>query len=176
MPKAIYAELSDSIDQAFAVAGTHYSITFNTNDEIAGITHSTTVNPENISIVTTGVYTIFAQPQVSAAAGGAGTFHMWLQKDSGGGFTDIANTNIELSLASLEEDVIPLATTFLLATGDIIRLRANVSDDRIKLDAQAALVGPPTEPAIPSIIFTMFMIRGSGGVRTVIAMHHYMNV
>lgn len=161
MPKAIYAELSDSTDQAFAVAGTHYSITFNTNDELVGITHSTTVNPENITIDTTGVYTIFAQPQVAAAAGGAGTFHMWLQRDTGGGFADIANTNIELTLASLDEDVIPLATTFALDSGDIIRLRVVVSDNKISLDAQAAIVGPPTEPAIPSIIFTMFMIGGS---------------
>ena len=158
MPKAIYAELSDSADQAFAVAGTHYSITFDTNDEIAGITHSTSVDPENITIVTTGVYTMFAQPQVAAAPGGAGTFHMWLQKDAGGGFVDIADTNIELSLTSGKEDVIPLATTFLLTAGDIIRLRVNVSDNGIKLDAQAAIVGPPTEPAIPSIIFTMFMM------------------
>ena len=158
MPKAIYAELSDSADQTFAVAGTHYSITFNTNNEIAGITHSTSVDPENITIITTGVYTIFAQPQVKAAAGGAGTFHMWLQNNTGSGFVDIADTNIELSLASSKEDVIPLATTFLLTAGDIIRLRVNVSDNGISLDAQAAIVGPPTEPAIPSIIFTMFMI------------------
>lgn len=158
MPKAIYAELSDSTDQAFAVAGTHYSITFNTNDEISGITHSVDTDTENITIVTTGVYTIFAQPQVAAAAGGAGAFHMWLQRNTGGGFADIANTNIELSLSSLEEDVIPLATTFALDSGDIIRLRVVVSDNKISLDAQAAVVGPPTEPAIPSIIFTMFMI------------------
>ena len=153
-PKAIYAELSDSADQTFAQTATAYSITFDTNDEIAGITHSTSVDPENITIITTGVYTIFAQPQVAAAPGGAGVFHMWLQKDTGGGFADIANTNIELSLASSEEDVIPLATTFLLSAGDIIRLRASVSDTDIKLDAQT----PANEPVIPSIIFTMFMI------------------
>jgi len=154
MTKAIYAELSDSADQTFAQIATAYSITFDTNDEIVGITHSTSSNTENIIIVTTGVYTIFAQPQVAAAPGGAGVFHMWLQKDTGGGFADIANTNIELSLASSEEDVIPLATTFLLSAGDIIRLRTSVSDTDIKLDAQT----PANEPAIPSIIFTMFMV------------------
>lgn len=154
MPKAIYAELSDSTDQEFAVVGEPNLITFDTNDEIAGIIHSTSSNPENITIVTTGVYTIFAQPQVAAGSGGAGTFHMWLQKNTGGGFVDIANTNIELSLASGEEDVIPLATTFMLSAGDIIRLSASVSDIKIKLDAQT----PANEPVIPSIIFTMFMI------------------
>ena len=43
-PKAIYAELSDSADQTFAQTATPYSITFDTNDEIAGITHSTSSN------------------------------------------------------------------------------------------------------------------------------------
>ena len=153
-PKAIYVELSDSTDQEFAVAGEPNLIVFDTNDEIAGITHSTSSNPENITIITTGVYTIFAQPQIATGAGGAGKFHMWLQKNTGGGFVDIANTNIELSLASQEENVIPLATTFLLSAGDVIRLSASVSDIRIKLHAQT----PVDEPAIPSIIFTMFMI------------------
>ena len=154
MPKAIYAELSDSTDQEFAAPDTPFSIKFDTNDEISGITHSITTDSENISIVTTGVYTMFAQPQVATGAGGAGKFHMWLQKNTGGGFADIPNTNIELSLASQEENVIPLATTFLLDAGDVIRLRASVSDVRIKLHAQT----PAGEPAIPSIIFTMFMI------------------
>lgn len=151
---AIYAGLSDSTDQAFASAGTAYSITFDTNDEIAGITHSTSVNPENITIVTTGVYTIFAQPQVTAGAGGAGMFHMWLQKDIGAGFVDVANTNVELSLSSLDQDVIPLSITSSFTAGDIVRLRASVSDNKIKLDAQT----PANEPAIPSVIFTIFMI------------------
>lgn len=156
MPKAIYAELSDSTDQEFADPDTPFSIKFDTNDEISGITHSITVDSENIAIITTGVYTMFAQPQVATGAGGAGKFHMWLQKNTGGEFADIANTNIELVLASQEENVIPLATTFLLNAGDVIRLRASVSDVRIKLHAQT----PAGEPTIPSIIFTMFMIGG----------------
>ena len=154
MPKSTYAELSDSTDQTFSSTGTAQSITFNTNDELVSITHSTSVNPENITIDITGVYYLIAQPQIHADAGGAGYFHMWLQKDTGGGFADIVNSNIEITLASNDERVGVLAETLSLDAGDIIRLRASVGDIKIELDAQT----PGSEPAIPSIIFTMFMV------------------
>ena len=153
MSKAIYAELSDSTDQPFGSTGTAQSILFNTNDELVGVKHSTSVDPENITIDTAGVYYLIAQPQIHASAGGAGYFHMWLQKDTGGGFADIINSNIEITLASNDERVGVLAETLSLDVDDIIRLRASVGDTRIELDAQA----PGGEPAIPSIIFTMFM-------------------
>ena len=151
---AIYAQLSDSTDQTFPATGTAQSITFDTNDEIAGITHSVSVSSENITIVTSGVYSIVAQPQVTAGAGDSGYFHMWLQKNTGGGFADIANSNVELILASNDEDVIPLIIITNLNAGDVIRVRASVGDTGIKLDAQT----PGSEPAIPSIIFSMYYI------------------
>ena len=151
---AIYACLSDSTDQTFAETGIGYNITFNTNDEISGITHSTVSEPQNITIVTSGVYTIIAQPQVHADPGASGTFHMWLRRDTGSGFADVANTNVELVLASNGEDVIPLIITMALSTGDVIRVNASVSHTGIELDAQT----PAGEPAIPSIIFSIYRI------------------
>ena len=151
---AIYAQLSDSTDQTFAATGTGYAITFNTNDEINGITHSTVSETANITIVTDGVYSIFAQPQVHADPGASGYFHMWLRKDTGGGFVDIANTNVELILSSNGEDVIPLIVSIRLDAGDVIRVNASVAHTGIELDAQT----PANEPAIPSIIFTMYRI------------------
>ena len=76
---------------------------------------------------------------------------MWLQKDTGGGFADIANTNVELTLASNDEDVVPLIVTTRLDAGDVIRIRASVGDTGIELDAQT----PASEPAIPSVILSM---------------------
>ena len=90
----VYAQLSDSTDQTFGATGTAQSITLNTNDEIAGITHSTTVNPENVTIETNGTYVIIAQPQVNAGAGAAGYFHLWLQVDTGGGFADVSDSSM----------------------------------------------------------------------------------
>lgn len=151
---AIYAQLSDSTDQTFAVAGVGYAVTFNTNDEINGITHSTVSETANITIVTAGVYSIVAQPQVMAGAGDAGYFHMWLRRDTGSGFVDVTNSNVELTLDSLDEDVIPLIVTISLDVGDIIRVNVSVGDNGIELDAQT----PANEPAIPSIIFSMYRI------------------
>jgi len=151
---AIYACLSDSTDQTFAETETGYNITFNTNDEIDGITHSTVSEPQNITIVTSGIYTIIAQPQVHADPGASGYFHMWLRRNTGSGFADVANTNVELILASNEEDVIPLIVTIALDAGDVIRVNASVSHTGIELDAQT----PANEPAIPSIIFSMYRI------------------
>lgn len=155
MSTAIYAQLSDSTDQTFGATGTAQSITFNTNDEIAGITHSTSSNTENITIVTTGVYNIIVQPQVAAGVGASDDyFHMWLQKDTGGGFADVSNSNVELTLSTNDEDVILLNAIVSLNAGDIIRVRSSVGHTNIELDAQT----PASEPAIPSIIFSMFMV------------------
>jgi hypothetical protein len=151
---AIYAQLSDSTDQTFAATGTGQAITFNTNDEINGITHSTVSETENITIITAGVYSIIAQPQVTAGAGDAGYFHMWLRKNTGSGFVDIPNSNVELTLGSLDEDVIPLIVTISLDVGDVIRVNASVGNTGIKLDAQT----PANEPAIPSIIFSIYRV------------------
>lgn len=151
---AIFIQLSDSTDQTFAATGTGYSITFDTNDGLNGITHSTTSNTENIIIIFSGVYSIIAQPQITAGPGDSGYFHMWIQKDTGSGFADVANSNVELTLDSVDEDVIPLIVTLSLNAGDVIRINASVGDTGIKLDAQT----PANEPAIPSIIFSMFRI------------------
>lgn len=151
---AVYAQLSSSSDQTFAATGTGYNITFNTNDEINGITHSTSSEPQNITIVTSGVYSIMAQPQVHADAGASGAFHMWLRRDTGSGFADVPNSNVELITVSNGEDVIPLIVIISLDAGDVIRVNASVAHTGIELDAQT----PAGEPAIPSIIFSMYKI------------------
>lgn len=149
----VYAELSDNTDQTFAIAGNDYAVNFSTNDEIDNIVH---VEGEfNITIAYDGVYQFIAQPQVMAGAGDAGDFHMWYQKDTGGGFADIANSNVELTLDSLDEDVIPLSAVMRLDAGDVIRIMVSVSDTGIELDAQT----PVGEPAIPSIILSVIGFR-----------------
>ena len=152
---AIYCESSELVDQDFAVAGLRYRLNISNVDEGNGITMEHGNNGTNISIDTSGVYHMVAQPQVKAGAGGAGDFHMWIEKYvSGSGWSDISDSNIELKLSSLEEDVIVLATTLKLNQGEKLRLVASVSDIKIQLHAQS----PAGEPVIPSIIFTMYRI------------------
>ena len=151
---AIYIRASDLVDQEYSIANSPQIINLTTVDESNGIS-TATEKGTNIIISVNGVYSIIAQPQVTAGAG-AGVFHMWLQRKTelNKAFVDVPNSNIELSLASLEEDVIPLIATLKLNVNDKVRLVSSVSDTRIKLDAQT----PSGEPAIPSIIFTMYRI------------------
>jgi len=148
---ATYMQASDVSDQSFAATGTPYSIELDTVDKNFGISR---IEDGNILIRSIGVYSIIAQPQVTAAAGQSGNFHMWLQRDTGAGFADISNTNVELTLGSQDEDVIPLIAILSLNEGDEIRLRASVSNTGITLDTQS----PAGEPVIPSIIFSMYKI------------------
>src|SRR5512135_3043917 len=53
-----YAQLSDSTTQTIGSTTTAYPITFNTQDIISGITHSTVTNPSRITIPTAGVYLV----------------------------------------------------------------------------------------------------------------------
>lgn len=152
--EAIYCESSELVDQVFTTAGLRYRLNISNVDEGNGITMETGINGTNISIDTSGVYHLVAQPQVKAGAGGAGDFHMWLEKYNTTDWDDISDSNIELKLSSLEEDVIVLATTLKLNQGEKIRLVASVSDDKILLHAQS----PAGEPVIPSIIFTMYRV------------------
>jgi hypothetical protein len=147
-----YANISNTADQTFASTGTGYAILFNSNDNLVGITHSTSTDTENITIVTSGVYSINAQPQVTAGA--AGDFHMWLQVDTGGGFADVTNSNVKLALAINNEGVIPLTLTLPLDAGDTVRLMGSVSNTGVILDATT----PGGEPVIPAIICTIFKI------------------
>jgi len=87
----IFAQLSDSINQK-PIQTTPTLITFNTNDEISGMTHTLTGNTGDIKANVAGGYVVVAQPQVEKT--GAGTdlfFHCWLRKGRrDGNITDVA--------------------------------------------------------------------------------------
>ena len=151
MLQAIYIQASDLVDQEFATANIKQPINLTTTDEGNGIS----INGEyNVSISTTGIYSIFAQPQVSTGAGGAGKFHMWLEKHDTTQWLNVSNSNVELVLANNEENVIPLIVTMRLNANEKIRIMGSVSDTAIKLNYQDIF----NEPDIPSIIFTMYRI------------------
>ena len=159
---AIYAQLSSSVDQNPTDTNPTV-ITFNTQDAINGITHSTTVNPGEITIDTAGVYFVSPQPQVGLTSGSLTTFDMFLQVDRGSGFADEANSNIKLTLDTADiTDVIILAFTILLNVGDKIRMMQRVSNSLVGMGIKNTNpeVGPPTVPRTPSIIFTMHRVGG----------------
>jgi len=161
--KSIFIQLSSSVDQT-PVDTNPTVITFNTQDAIAGITHSTSVNPGEITIVTEGVYFISPQPQVGKTSGATKTdFDVFLQVDRGSGFVDAPNSNIKLTIKDSDiTDVAVAAIGLSLNVGDKIRLMQRVSSSSVGmgLKATAAETGPPTIPATPAIILDMHRIGG----------------
>jgi len=156
-----FAQLSSSVDQEPTVT-TPIVITYNTQDDISGITHSTTVDPGEITIDTAGTYYVMPQPQVGKDSGGAAqTLNVYAQLDTGSGFVDVPNSNIKITVSdNTATDVIVSGFTLVLAIGDKIRILQRITNTSVGLGLKftAAEVGPPTIPATPSIIFTMFRI------------------
>jgi len=161
--KSIFIQLSSSVNQD-PVDTNPTVITFNTQDAIAGITHSTTVNPGEITIVTEGVYFIAPQPQVGKTSGATKTdFDVFMQVDRGSGFVDEPNSNIKLTIKDSDiTDVIVSAIGMSLNVGDKIRVMQRISSSSVGmgLKATAAEIGPPTIPATPAIILDMHRIGG----------------
>jgi len=159
----IYAQLSSSVDQDPADTNPTV-ITYNTQDTITGITHSTTVNAGEITVITEGVYFVAPQPQVGKTSGANKTdFNMFLQVDRGSGFVDEVDSNIKLTIKDSDiTDVIVSAFSIQLNVGDKIRLMQQISSSTVGLGLKNTdpVVGPPSVPRTPSIIFTMYRIGG----------------
>ncbi len=149
-----FAQLSDSTTQAPSVT-TPVKITFNTNDEVLGITHSTTSNTENIIIQESGVYVIVPQPQFQKTSGGTNRFiDFWIRKNN----IDIPNSNIRASIrTNSETDVIVSSiVTATLVAGDIINVMMSIETTGNGIGIRST--SPAGEPVIPSIIFSMYKI------------------
>lgn len=131
---SIFAQLSSSVDQDPADTNP-IVITYNTQDAISGLTHSTSVNPGEITIDTAGIYLVSPQPQVSKTSGSIATdFDMYLQVDRGSGFVDEPNSNIKLAIQDSDlTDVIVSAFTIQLNAGDKIRMMQRVSASNVGL-------------------------------------------
>lgn len=152
----VYAQLSDSTIQQPSTTDP-VPVLFSTNDEIYNIGH--VAGESTVTIQSTGVYNMVAQPQVNRNSNnGVVEFHCWFQKDTGSGWQDIPNSNILLDMDNVRvDDVIIVSLTTLLQTGDKIRIMMSTTDvsKDIRLLPQLNI---PSEPNIPSIIFTMFRL------------------
>ncbi len=154
----IFAQLSSSVDQLPSNTSS-VPITFNTQDGINGITHSTSTDPSEITIDVAGVYFISPQPQVGKDMGAtAQDFDMYLQVDRGSGFVNEPNSNVKLTVKDQDiTDVIVSVFNIKLDAGDKIRVMQKVSDDGISMGLKATAATAEV-PATPSIIFTMYRV------------------
>jgi len=138
-------------------------ITYNTQDDINGIGHSTSLNPGELEILPefAGVYFISPQPQVGKDMGGLKVdFDMFLQVDRGSGFVSEPNSNIKLTIKDPDiTDVIVSAFTISLDSGDKIRMMQRISNAGVGMGLKNTNATAEV-PRTPSIIFTMYRIGG----------------
>ncbi len=156
----IFAQLSSSVDQIPTTIDPEV-ITYNIQDDINRITHSTSVNSGELTITVTGTYLISAQPQVAKDSGGGKVdFDMFLQVDRNGTFVKEDNTNIKLTIKDSDiTDVIVSVLTVQLDAGEKIRMMQRTSATGVGMGLKNS---DPTAdvPRTPSIIFTMYRIGG----------------
>lgn len=157
----ITGQFSHAVSQKPSVT-TPVSLSFDTNDiTLEGIAHSTSVKPEEFKATIKKSYTFMLAPQWErTTTGGTRTIDFFIQKSTDGGtiFTDIANSNIKVKAGSNDSNVIPLMATISMNVDDIVRfqMRISATGDGLGTLFTAAETGPPTIPATPAQILTIF--------------------
>jgi len=137
----VFAQLSDLSDQQ-PVTTDPVPVKFNTNDFISGVKHNEENNPEDIEIVSDGIYFIVAAGQVGRTSGSLLRFiDLWLSVND----RDVPNTYVLVCQA-----VMPFKA------GDIIKVMMSVS--AINNGMGLLTTKPLNEPVIPSIIFSMYRV------------------
>ncbi len=141
---------------------TPVSLQFDMNDIVLrGIEHSTSVENEEFTATISKPYTFLLAPQWErTSSGGTRTIDFFIQKSTDGGtvFTDLINSNVKVVAGSNDSNVIPLMYTVAMNVGDIVRfqMRVSATSDGLGTVFSAAEVGPPTIPATPAQILTIF--------------------
>lgn len=161
LENSIYGAFSDHGDQTFAL-NTSTPITFDSNDEVSGVSHSETVNPEEFVFPSPGVYQATIEPQYTrTSGGGTDVLNIFMAKDTGGGFVNVPNSTIKMGVnAAGISNVAPLTLTFRIDnSNDKIRFMAQSENVFLALDAFPASGTPPNDiPATPSVILNIVRI------------------
>lgn len=130
-------------DVSLATTGT--VIPFDTENEETGLTHSTSSNPEEITVTHAGTYRITVNLQVKTVTAGEGAM-FGLQKYSGG-FVNLAGSSIYVTIPTVQSMPVSLSYIVTLAAGDKIRVVGSVTSTDVSLLYIAATMGLSAVPA-----------------------------
>ena len=130
-------------------------VPMNANDYInAGITHSSTRNPDDVIVNQDGTYLIVAAGQVGKTSGSTTcNVDLWLSQNG----EYVANSNTRSSVNAVNDTIVLVSQAIMpLKAADIINtvMSVSVSDQGCGLIDTA----PSTEPNIPAIIFSIIRI------------------
>jgi hypothetical protein len=156
-----YVQLSSTATQANAALGVGAALTYNSID--AGPVNITfTSGSSKITVVKAGAYFIIAAPQVGYSGSGVGFFGRLFGNVAtytadyyvvvNG--TPVGNSNVRLTATSEHKDVIVTQGVYILAAGDVIEIFGAGTDSISEF-----IAGEGAEPAIPSIITTVFSVN-----------------
>jgi hypothetical protein len=151
-PGPIYAQLSSSASQKASLKGT--LVTMDSNDALAGLTHDDKTKSTEITIKTAGVYFMVAAIQVGKEKGDADDYiDVWMKQNG----KDVDNSGCRQMIKD------PKFTTVLVCQG-IAECKAGdkfnvvISSNTIDSGVGIVKIAPKGEPAIPSIIFSIYKI------------------
>ncbi len=152
-PGPIYAQLSSSLSQKASPGGT--LVTMDSNDAIGGIDHDDKGKSPDITIKTDGVYFMVAAIQVGKESGdGDDYIDVWMKQNG----KDVDNSGCRQVLKDAK------FTTVLVCQGIAeckagdkfnVVISANTADHGVGI----VKIAPKGEPAIPSIIFSVYKIN-----------------
>lgn len=160
MEKSIFGGFSHTLDQTFT-ADVSAPISFNKNEEVSGIAHSETVNNDEFTFTSGGVYQATAEPQYTrTTGGGTDVLNMFFARDTGSGFVNVADSNVKFSVNTAGATTVsPLTITFRVDPGDKVRFMIQVEDVNLILDSFPASGSAPNDiPLTPSIIMNIVRI------------------
>ncbi len=152
-PGPIYAQLSSSMNQLASVGGT--LVTMDSNDALGGLGHDDKGKSADIIIKTEGVYFMVAAIQVGKTKGdGDDYIDVWMKQNG----KDVDNSGCRQAIKD------PKFTTVLVCQGIAeckagdkfnVVISANSADNGVGI----IKIAPKGEPAIPSIIFSIYKIN-----------------
>lgn len=142
-----YASVSSSTTQLVASTTTAQVITYETNEVLNLITHSTSVNPSRITIQVSGTYLVTLSAELS---GGLADVNIWLRKNG----TDVPRSNSVSHLAGTDNRAVTLTYMVTAVANDYLELVQASTNSSVGLTATGAGINP-TRPVIPSILITV---------------------
>jgi hypothetical protein len=153
-PGPIYAQLSSANTQ-LPKDSTPLIVSMESNDSLSGLVHSDKDKAGEITVKTAGVYLIVAAAQVGKEMGESDEYvDIWLKQNG----KDVDNSGCRQAIKD------PKFTTVLVSqgiaeckAGDVFSVAVSASSPGKGLGIVA--MKPKGEPAIPSIIFSMYKIN-----------------
>lgn len=150
-----YGQLISTRDQTATSANVAYAVSFDTAS--SWNTGITTASSTNITFAAAGVYLCSMNFQLKNTDTSNHAITVWYQKNG----TNVANTGSTISVPkSTDGGVTVFELTFQeqVTAGQYLTLYWSTPNTAVTLDYTAASAGPPSVPAIPSVIFTAHRI------------------